>query len=235
MKPIMGVYAIFNSLNRKCYIGSSKNIQRRTTTHFSNLKHNRHSNSYLQNAWNKYGGNNFFAYTIQECHNIKLLEHLELKHILDKQSNKSDKGYNLTTRTSSAALYAEKISKTKKSLNAWKGKNNPMYGTNIEKYWTKKYGKEYAIKRINEVKEINSLKNSGSNNAMFNEKRLDLTEFNKKNKSKKVAQFDLNNNFIKEWESVSTAAKTLNLTRRSLANFINSSNGYACKFIWKYI
>lgn len=50
-----GIYCIENTKNKKVYIGSSKNIYQRLLKHFALLKHNKHQNGHLQNAWNKYG------------------------------------------------------------------------------------------------------------------------------------------------------------------------------------
>ena len=69
-----GIYQIVNSVNNKRYIGSSTNIIQRFRTHCSNLKHNKHSNLHLQNAWNKYGLDAFQFEIIEECSKDKLLE-----------------------------------------------------------------------------------------------------------------------------------------------------------------
>lgn len=57
--PKGGVYLIRNTKNDHHYIGSTKNVQARLNTHKSNLRNNKHSNSYLQNAWNKYKEESF--------------------------------------------------------------------------------------------------------------------------------------------------------------------------------
>lgn len=62
-----GIYMITNYVNNKRYIGSSKNIAQRLWTHRSNLRHNRHSNEHLQNAWNKYGEENFNFTVLEKC------------------------------------------------------------------------------------------------------------------------------------------------------------------------
>ena len=56
---IPGVYEIVNKINNKVYIGSTKNIRKRRNYHFRYLKNNNHPNKKLQNAYNKYGENNF--------------------------------------------------------------------------------------------------------------------------------------------------------------------------------
>lgn len=50
-----GIYIIENNVNGKCYIGSSARLSRRRLEHFFYLKHNKHINKHLQNAYNKYG------------------------------------------------------------------------------------------------------------------------------------------------------------------------------------
>ena len=52
-----GVYKILNLINKKFYIGSTSDIdgfRARWSEHKYQLKHNKHHNQYLQNAWNKY-------------------------------------------------------------------------------------------------------------------------------------------------------------------------------------
>lgn len=80
MKPIKrnleysGIYCIINIINNKRYIGSSKNIKRRLQIHRAELRHNWHSNSHLQRAWNKYGEKSFEYYVIEACSDDILLD-----------------------------------------------------------------------------------------------------------------------------------------------------------------
>lgn len=67
-----GIYCIENKINHKTYIGSSKNIYQRLLKHFALLRHNKHENAHLQNAWNKYGEDNFEWLVLEKC-NIKEL------------------------------------------------------------------------------------------------------------------------------------------------------------------
>ena len=54
-----GVYVIQNTFTQESYIGSSKNIGARISKHMSLLKHDNHSNSIIQESYNKYGSENF--------------------------------------------------------------------------------------------------------------------------------------------------------------------------------
>lgn len=66
MRIISGIYQIVNVINKKTYIGSSKNIIRRWYIHKSALKNNRHHCTYLQRSWNKHGKDAFKFEIIKE-------------------------------------------------------------------------------------------------------------------------------------------------------------------------
>ena len=73
IKNISGIYCIKNKINKKKYIGSSKNISYRYGRHFSNLRRNKHKNKHLQNAVNKYGIENFSFEIIEIVKNNNLI------------------------------------------------------------------------------------------------------------------------------------------------------------------
>lgn len=60
-----GIYRIVNKINGHCYVGQSKNLLHRKTSHFKDLSNGRHSNPYLQNAYCYYGGANFYFDVIE--------------------------------------------------------------------------------------------------------------------------------------------------------------------------
>lgn len=60
-----GIYKLYAGSH--IYVGSSKNLYARLSEHRTDLKLNRHSNTYLQNVYNKYGINNFFIDIIEFC------------------------------------------------------------------------------------------------------------------------------------------------------------------------
>lgn len=69
-----GIYKITNKQNEKFYIGSSVNIEMRWYAHKSYLRRNIHSNPHLQNAWNKYGEENFIFSILIETDEDSLLD-----------------------------------------------------------------------------------------------------------------------------------------------------------------
>ncbi len=64
---ISGIYKIVNLVNGRVYIGESYHCLQRKRQHLRELKKNRHSNSHLQRAWNKYGKENFKFIIIEIC------------------------------------------------------------------------------------------------------------------------------------------------------------------------
>ena len=59
LPPLTGIYQIRCISTGKIYIGSAVNIHERWRQRRAALKHNKHGNYHLQNAWNKYGAVNF--------------------------------------------------------------------------------------------------------------------------------------------------------------------------------
>lgn len=62
-----GVYQILNTITGKRYIGSSVRIRRRCKQHVDDLNRQRHRNSLLQRAWNKYGPGSFTFAVCELC------------------------------------------------------------------------------------------------------------------------------------------------------------------------
>lgn len=71
---LTGIYKIENLVNGKVYIGQSINVANRWRVHRYDLRNNRRVGSHLQNAWNKYGEENFKFEIIEECSSTELNE-----------------------------------------------------------------------------------------------------------------------------------------------------------------
>ena len=74
---ICGIYKIVNKATGQCYVGQSQRTKKRIKEHFRLLRHNKHPNPHLQNAYNKYGAENFYGEIEVECKDLKELDMLE--------------------------------------------------------------------------------------------------------------------------------------------------------------
>lgn len=86
----MVIYGIVNKINGKKYIGSAFVFTRRKNKHLSELRRGVHHSSILQNAWNKYGEDNF---------EFQILEEIDEKQILIEREqwwlDNSEREYNI--------------------------------------------------------------------------------------------------------------------------------------------
>ena len=74
---VCGVYKLVNKTTGQCYVGQSQRCKKRIKEHFRLLRWNRHTNQHLQNAYNKYGGENFYGAIEVEVLNLDELDRLE--------------------------------------------------------------------------------------------------------------------------------------------------------------
>lgn len=92
LNNICGIYSIFNIINNKQYVGSSKNIRRRIKEHYRDLQNNKHHSQPLQNAWNKYGKYSFEFKILEITDNLNEKEQYWIDY---NQSHCKKKGYNV--------------------------------------------------------------------------------------------------------------------------------------------
>jgi group I intron endonuclease len=89
----MGIYKIINVINNKFYVGSAVNFSRRKARHFSELRHNKHNNRWLQASWNKHGEQAFVFVVVEEVIDKESL--LEVENRWLKEHVGKDYCYNL--------------------------------------------------------------------------------------------------------------------------------------------
>lgn len=169
-----GIYSITNLVNNHMYIGQSVDIDRRINQHISCLTKNKHYNTYLQNAVNKYGIDNFTFNTIKECDkdDLNFYENFYIKYY-----NTYENGYNLTEGGEKYPTSYKEIAK-KRSDTALKNKksrkNNKtgyyrvyiVYDNKVKqgffyRYRAKKYGKWKEINSISIEKLEKKVKKMG--------------------------------------------------------------------------
>lgn len=65
-----GIYMIYCIANEKCYIGQSKNIKQRFSSHKSTLNKGINGNNHLQRSWDKYNHESFIFIVLENCENL---------------------------------------------------------------------------------------------------------------------------------------------------------------------
>jgi len=122
-----GIYMITNIINDKKYIGQSRNLWKRIREgHVGKLRTNLHYN--IQNAWNKYGEDNFKFEIIEECVNNSELKTREQYWMDYYKSYNKDVGYNIRGKADNNHGYLESEELKKIKSERMKGENNYMYG-----------------------------------------------------------------------------------------------------------
>ena len=176
----MGIYKITNIMNKKCYVGSSININKRKNQHFNDLLEEKHHSIVLQRAYNKYGKENFIFEVldyVSKPENLIKYEQLWIDFLkpeynicpnagsclgrkLRPETKEKLSKYNKEHPTLFSLKGEQSINFGRKHTEEWKqnasermiGKNNPFYG--------KKHSQEF----IEWISENNKGKNIGEKN-----------------------------------------------------------------------
>lgn len=180
------------------YIGSAEDLRRRIVSdHIYDLDANAHPHNLpLQNAWNKYGGENFIWLLIESCPPEKTLE-IEQKY-LDLYRPFADEfgGFNISHFATSPMKgrkcsdeHKFKLSESHKGLMS--EENNPRWGKPLLEETKEKISKSLLGRKLSaETKEKISLalagKNLGENSHRFGKPHSDETK-------KKMSEIKLSN------------------------------------------
>lgn len=118
-----GIYQIKNLVNGKVYVGSAKSFTNRFIAHKKMLKRGKHHSIKLQNAWSKYGSDNFLFEKLIVCEFKDLIMYEQL--FIDGLNAVHD-GYNVNPTAGSMAGKTHTAESKAKMSVARKGKpRNP--------------------------------------------------------------------------------------------------------------
>ena len=207
-----GIYAIVNLINGKRYVGQTYDLHHRWIRHKSYLKNNTNHNRHLQAAWNKYGEENFKYEVLEKC-DFDLLDEREIYWInyYDCLNN----GYNFSEGGIGCKGYKhteEEILKMRMIQNPEPVVQLDLEGNYLNTFIScgeagahigkksvagiklccekKKYRKAYGYIWVYEK----DYKNGTIDWDYYFQKS--------KNQKKPVLQYDMNMNFIREWDSI---------------------------------
>jgi group I intron endonuclease len=109
------IYVIKNKENKKVYVGSSIDLNKRWATHRYKLDQKKHPNVYLQNSWDKNGESSFEFSIVEEVEKSEDLIFRE-QHFIDlHKAADRDFGYNIAPIAGSS-LGVKPTKETKKKL-----------------------------------------------------------------------------------------------------------------------
>lgn len=199
------IYKITNKINNKSYIGkTTKTIEERWKEHLDES----FNNSYylIHKAIRKYGVENFIIDQIEECSNDILSQREQYWIKILNTYYKNNYGYNMTLGGEGALKYSDK---------------------DILNYWNQGLKSSQIAEKL------------GANVGTISDrlKTLKPGEARKRhlNSNKKsVLQYDLDGNFIKEWESASLAEKELGFSAGSITKCCKKERTMAFNNLWKY-
>ena len=202
------IYLITNKINNKKYVGQTKyTIEHRIKSHLDNIERGNPSNSLIDNAIKKYGIENFIIEKLEECSN-DLLDEREIFWIENKNSYvRNNEGYNLTLGGKGKLEYSDE---------------------DILQLWNKGLKNEEIAKKL--FANPNTISQRLKVLLPEGEVRKRHLESNKK----KVAQFDLEGNLIKIWNSAAEAEEELKLSKGSVCRCCKNQRTHVDKSIWTY-
>ena len=228
---VSGIYMLYDEIQNKYYIGSSCNLYRRISQHLVNLSNNHHHSIKLQRHVNKYGLNNLKVKIIYqpdielELSDLRKIEQIYLNAYWGPNC------LNMSNNVENVINYKTRKRANEGVKNAWKEnfekmkeKVNPNIVCAREKLKEKYNGQRPWLKGFKHSKEAlqkmsEATKSRGPNIYVM----------------KKICQYDINNNYIREFDSCLDAAK--NFGKNYISGITRAARGYshtAYDYIWKY-
>jgi group I intron endonuclease len=218
-----GVYIFRNTVNNKCYIGSTvMTFKKRMDHHLWHLRENKHKNIHFQNAWNKYGEDSFEYDILEICDKDKCLEReqyyldtvLFAKEFIDGISNKfRELSYNINPlATGTPNLSKETIEKRTKTFTKFIGEASKYYSEfkqfkidlddipekylDIISYWMSNipWNKGKHYESTEHLKVPKTITDKVLNARKNNSIKA-------REKGKRILVFDINYNYLGKWRS----------------------------------
>jgi group I intron endonuclease len=232
---MQGIYFILNIVNHHLYVGSAKNFITRAQLHFNQLATGKHHSIYLQNAYNKYGRDNFkFAILELVPDREKLLKReqywidlLEPEYNIAKVAGSSlgiKRRPETLEKLRQSRLGAvrpqwvrDKISQNHKSKR-WV--TPPVYSEESRKKMSDSQKRLYADGYVHPRKGV--------------KESIETVESKRQRVKKPILQYSLSGEFIKEWASALDAKQVLNIHNVNIGLCCNGKRKTAGGFIWKF-
>lgn len=249
-EKIIGIYCIKNKINSKLYIGKTINLYRRKYQYIGELKGNKHKNKHLQYAFKKYGIDNFVFEIIEFCElkNLGAREYYWMNFHKTYNRNNGyniemldENGYSIKSYESiqkmRSTISKNKYIKPKGKLNStskeiFQYDLNGSYITSFEschiaaeflnkkesyttiskcarKFYGSALGYQWRYFKLDKIDKCDSLEVQKSR-LLKNAKQMTIP----------IISIDLSSLYVREFSSISEAAKKLNISISSIARII---------------
>lgn len=214
------IYAHINKINGKIYVGQTcRKPESRWGRDGSGYK----EHPYFYHAIQKYGWDNFEHEIVASNLTKEEADNFERLLIAKLNLLNPDRGYNLQEGGSGGRML-ESVKQKLRERNS--GENHPMYGKHLPESTKKRiseskqgeknnfYGKRHSEETKRKMREANS----GANNS----------------RSKKVFQYDRQEKYIREWESITSIALTYSVGQTTIMRYCQSGKLFLNEFILKF-
>ena len=245
------IYRILNKLTKKCYIGETKciDVSRRWNQHKQTIEINKGCPA-LRDAVKKYGIDNFEFSVLIICFDDQRFKY-EIEYI-KKYNSVVPNGYNITNGGEGGGFQGK--THTEEAKNDIKNKLKQKYIDNPD--LKKQLSERNKIVMSNpEVREKikNGILNSEKMKKMIEDKRIgnykqnkhteerknkiseSLKKYNANNNIIKIKQYDMDNNLLNEFTSISDASRKTSIQRKIISLYLRGKTNIAGVFIWKYV
>ncbi len=231
---LSGVYQIRNLLNSEIYIGSAVNFRKRWNTHRSCLRNNKHTNKFLQRAWNKYKESSFEFSILLKCSPEECIScETYLKNYYCADYNLCEVGNN--------RLGLKHSEETKKKMSDIRRGKFPSKESRVkmsESARQRKHSEETRRKislvstgrKMSEHTKLKLLKaNKGRSLTQEHVEKLNIK------KSKAIIQICPKTNIIlAQFKSIKTASETIAVGKSAVGNCLRGLSKSAGGYFWKY-
>ncbi len=215
----MGVIYKITSPSGRLYVGKTHDLRKRVNAYKCDVRKNR-KDLKLHNSLRKYGWDAHILEVIEEVEDA-LLDEREIYWIaeLNTYCYKNPKGLNMTLGgDGQRSTWMHNLERRKKQSELFSGEGNPFYG----KTHTEEYKKRKAL-QVSEYNRENGVKVP----EWGVEKGREVVR-------RKIVCYDLNGNFLKEYNSLASASKELNIHHSTISDSIKGRRSQAKGYVFRY-
>ena len=257
---LSGIYKIKNILNNKCYIGSAVNVKVRLQRHLYELNTKTHNNQHLQRSFDKNGAKVFEIEFLELFNIIEYTELLNIEKSYILLFDSIENGYNLMLDNSSFFSNLNKTKKHIENNRNIQNKKvfafNILTGSLDHKFDSITEASYYLNTSTSNISQVcknkaNYIKgynfcyeedydenfdykkpiSSTKGRKMSESQRLNLMKSIQNNKGIKVYKYDLNYNFLEQYNSRNQAEILNNLKKESLKHRLDNKTPFE-GFYW---